>query len=84
MLELHGWGDLQTELNTLSKRGEWVEMGTLIDDDMLEAFAVICPLDEVATEVRNRYEGMFDRFSFYGPYRCRADALAHRAGRLPH
>ncbi len=66
VLELHGWGDLQTELNTLSKRGEWVEMGTLIDDDVLEAFAVICPLDDVATEVRNRFEGMVDRFSFYG------------------
>ena len=43
VLELHGWGDLQTELNTLSKRGEWVKMGELIDDDMLDAFAVVAP-----------------------------------------
>ena len=35
VLELHGWGDLQSELNTLSKRGEWVKMGELIDDDVL-------------------------------------------------
>ena len=35
VLELHGWGDLQTELNTLSKRGEWVQMGELIDDEVL-------------------------------------------------
>src|SRR5437588_3024272 len=34
VLELHGWGDLQTELNSLSKRGEWVQMGELIDDDI--------------------------------------------------
>ena len=27
VLELHGWGDLQDELNALSKQGEWVEMG---------------------------------------------------------
>ena len=33
VLELHGWGDLQTELNTLSKQGEWDEMGRRIDDD---------------------------------------------------
>ena len=33
VLELHGWGDLQDELNRLSKQGEWVEMGELIDDD---------------------------------------------------
>lgn len=68
VLELHGWGDLQSELNTLSKRGEWVEMGRLIDDDVLEAFAVICPLEDVATEVRNRFDGMVDRFSFYATY----------------
>ena len=35
VLELHGWGDLQPELNTLSKQGEWVKMGELIDDDVL-------------------------------------------------
>src|SRR5580692_2093551 len=40
VLELHGWGDLQTELNTLSKRGEWAEMGRRIDDEILDAFAV--------------------------------------------
>jgi probable F420-dependent oxidoreductase len=68
VLELHGWGDLQSELNTLSKRGEWVKMGELIDDDVLNAFAIVCPLDQVATEVRNRFEGMVDRFSFYAPY----------------
>jgi probable F420-dependent oxidoreductase len=69
VLELHGWGDLQSELNTLSKRGEWVKMGELIDDDVLNAFAIVCPLDQVATEVRNRFEGMVDRFSFYAPYK---------------
>ena len=69
VLELHGWGDLQPELNTLSKRGEWVKMGELIDDDVLNAFAVVCPLDKVATEVRNRFEGLVDRFSFYAPYK---------------
>ena len=35
VLDLHGWGDLQDELNRLSKEGRWGEMGTLIDDDML-------------------------------------------------
>ena len=40
VLELHGWGDLQDDLNRLSKQGQWVEMGELITDDILEAFAV--------------------------------------------
>ncbi len=72
VLELHGWGDLQPELNTLSKRGEWVQMGELIDDDILNAFAVVCPLDKVAGEVRNRFEDVVDRFSFYAPYQVEA------------
>jgi probable F420-dependent oxidoreductase len=69
VLELHGWGDLQSELNTLSKRGEWVKMGELISDEVLEAFAIVCPLEKVASEVRSRFEGLVDRFSFYAPYR---------------
>ena len=69
VLELHGWGDLQPELNTLSKRGEWEKMGELIDDDILNAFAVVAPLDEVAAEVKKRFGGLIDRFSFYAPYK---------------
>ena len=37
-----------TELNTMSKRGEWEAMGELITDEMLDAFAVVGPLDDVA------------------------------------
>ena len=40
VLDLHGWGDLQDELNSLSKQGEWVKMGDLIDDEILTTFAV--------------------------------------------
>jgi probable F420-dependent oxidoreductase len=69
VLELHGWGDLQPELNTLSKRGEWEKMGELIDDDVLNAFAVVAPLDQVAAEVRKRFDGLVDRFNFYAPYK---------------
>jgi probable F420-dependent oxidoreductase len=69
VLELHGWGDLHPELNTLSKRGEWVKMGELIDDDILNAFAVVAPLDQVAVEVRRRFGALVDRFSFYVPYK---------------
>jgi probable F420-dependent oxidoreductase len=69
VLELHGWGDLQPELNTLSKRGEWVKMGELIDDEVLDAFAIVCPLDEVATQVTARFGDVVDRFSFYTPYK---------------
>jgi probable F420-dependent oxidoreductase len=68
VLELHGWGDLQTELNTLSKRGAWEQMAELIDDDVLNTFAVIGPLDDVAGKVLERFGGLVDRFNFYAPY----------------
>ena len=41
VLEHHGWGDLQPDLNRLSKEGKWVEMGGLIDDEILHTFAVV-------------------------------------------
>ena len=73
VLELHGWGDLQTELNTLSRRGEWVKMGQLIDDEVLRAFAVVCPIDEVADQVKARVGDIVDRFTFYAPYKMDPD-----------
>ena len=68
VLEAHGWGDLQTELNTLSKRGQWVEMGNLIDDDVLRAFAVVGSPEEIAPQIAARYGDIIQRISFYAPY----------------
>jgi probable F420-dependent oxidoreductase len=61
VLELHGWGDLHTELHRLSLAGEWDVMGSLIDDNILDAFAVVAPLDTVATKIRDRCDGVIDR-----------------------
>jgi probable F420-dependent oxidoreductase len=68
VLELHGWGDLQTELNTLSKRGDWVQMGRLIDDDILGTFAVVGAPEAIGAELRRRYGDVVSRVSFYAPY----------------
>jgi probable F420-dependent oxidoreductase len=73
VLELHGWGDLQTELNALSKQGEWVKMGELIDDDIFHAFAVVAEPEGVAGELKRRYSGVVDRCSFYAPYKSDPD-----------
>ena len=69
VLDLHGWGELQPELNALSKQGKWVEMGERIDDDMLSTFAVVATPEGVGRELANRYGGLVDRCSFYAPYR---------------
>jgi probable F420-dependent oxidoreductase len=68
VLELHGWGDLQTELNTLSKRGEWDEMGRLIDDEVLNAFAVVGSPDEIPKMLNARFGDVVDRLNFYTRY----------------
>lgn len=61
VLALHGWADLHTELHRLSRQGDWDAMGTLIDDDVLAAFAVVAPLDELAEALRARCDGAVDR-----------------------
>ncbi|HUO40342.1 MAG TPA: LLM class F420-dependent oxidoreductase [Mycobacterium sp.] len=61
VLDLHGWGDLHTELHRLSLDGEWDAMGSLIGDEMLAAFAVVGPADTVAAALRSRCEGSVDR-----------------------
>jgi probable F420-dependent oxidoreductase len=61
VLDLHGWGELHSQLHRLSKQGRWDAMGELIDDDVLDAFAVVAPLAEVAEALRKRCDGAIDR-----------------------
>lgn len=63
VLESIGMGTLQHELLHLSKQGKWEEMGSLIDDDTLSAFAVIGEPDSLAQQVLQRYGGLADRIS---------------------
>jgi probable F420-dependent oxidoreductase len=65
VLELHGWGELQTELNAMTKVGRWKEMGQLIDDDILNAFAVVAEPDKVAAQILARYGDLFTRLHLY-------------------
>ena len=68
VLDMHGWGELQDELNTLSKQGEWAKMGTLIDDEILNTFAVVGEPEDIAPELSQRYGDVIQRISFYAPY----------------
>jgi probable F420-dependent oxidoreductase len=73
VLDVHGWGGLQDELNALSKQGKWAEMGELIDDDLLNTFAVVGTPEEIAPELAKRYGDAIQRISFYAPYRSDPD-----------
>jgi probable F420-dependent oxidoreductase len=68
VLDVEGWGDLQTELNGLSKQGRWAEMATTIDDTMLATLAVQGSPKECAAEILARYGDVATRLAFYQPY----------------
>jgi probable F420-dependent oxidoreductase len=68
VLEIHGWHDLQPQLNALSKQGKWVEMGDLITDEILNTFAVVGEPEHIAPELTKRYGDIIQRLSFYAPY----------------
>jgi probable F420-dependent oxidoreductase len=76
VLELHGWGHLQDELNALSKQGEWVKMGELVDDEILNTFAVVGEPEAIAPELSARYGDVIQRISFYAPYASDPDRWA--------
>jgi len=68
VLELHGWGDLQAELNALSKQGKWEQMSHAISDEVLDTFAVVGEPSALAPELSRRFGGVLDRLSLYTPY----------------
>ena len=81
VLDAHGWGDLQPELNTLSKQGRWDEMGTLVDDEILTTLAVCGEPAAIGPEIMRRFGDVADRVGFYMPYLIDPGAVAEvRAG----
>jgi len=79
VLARHGWEELGVELTTLSRSDRadrWEAMGSLVDDDVLDAFAVVAEPDALAAAILGRFDGLVDRFSFYTPYEIDAAVLA--------
>jgi probable F420-dependent oxidoreductase len=68
VLEAHGWGAAQDDLNRLSKQGAWAEMGSLVTDDMAHAFAVIGRPSHVARELAARFGADFERVTVSTPF----------------
>jgi probable F420-dependent oxidoreductase len=61
VLGMEGCGDLQPELNTLSKQGKWDDMGLLITDDILARFAIVAEPDQVIPQFKDRFGDLVDR-----------------------
>lgn len=79
VLDLHGWGELQPQLNAMSKAGQWAQMGELISDEVLHTLAACGTPQQIAEHVRQRVnaaDGMADRVCLYQPGPIAADVLA--------
>ena len=63
VLDSIGAGELQGELNALSKQGRWVEMGNLIDEDVMREFSVVAEPDGIAAGIKSRFGNVVDRTS---------------------
>jgi probable F420-dependent oxidoreductase len=67
VLDLHGWGDLHVELNTLSKQGRWDEMVPLVSDEVLHAMCSVGSEREIAADLMARYGGLAHRVRLNRP-----------------
>ena len=68
VMALHGWGDAAEQLSALARRGEWGEMPAQVSDEMLDAFAIVCPPEELGARLKERYAGLVDRIGLYLPF----------------
>jgi hypothetical protein len=68
VLDLHGWGELADELYLLSLQSRWAEMGNLIDNEVLNEFAVVVEPSNAAAELRRRFGDLMTRLTIYAPY----------------
>jgi probable F420-dependent oxidoreductase len=68
VLDLHGWGELQADLNALARAERWNDMQNLISDEVLDAFAIVARPDDIAQALQRRFGDLVTRISLYLPY----------------
>ena len=77
VLDAIGCADLQGDLEGVVKQGRWDELPGLVDDDVLDHFALRGTLEELPALIRARYGGYYDRAVPYLPLgETDADRLA--------
>ena len=75
-LDAHGWGDLQPELNRMTKAGLWADMARLIEDEVLDTLCIRGTPTEAGRALRQRFGGIADRVSLSVPYHIAPATLA--------
>ncbi len=68
VLAIHGWEAKGEQLNAAVKRGEWGEIGKIVDEAMLREFACVGTPAQVAAQLQARYGEVAARITFSAPY----------------
>jgi hypothetical protein len=55
------------------REDKWTAMRDLVDDDVLDAFAIVAEPADVGLRVRERFDGLVDRFGVYASYPAAPD-----------
>jgi probable F420-dependent oxidoreductase len=71
--ESEGYGEVARNLQQLARAQRWDEMAALVDDRMLDTYAVIGTYDEIAAKLRARYEDVATAIEFAIPLAGQAD-----------
>jgi probable F420-dependent oxidoreductase len=75
VLAHHGWSALHDEARTLTKHNRWHELAGLIDDEVLNTFAVVSGIDNVGIALRDRFGTLVDRVTLSLPYQAADDLI---------
>ena len=75
VLAHHGWTALHEEARALTKSGRWSDLASLVDDDVLNTFAVVGDVEAVRSGLRERFAGLVDRVTLSMPYRAADDLV---------
>lgn len=61
VLDLHGWGELGAQAHLLTRQARWAELPDLVDDEVLDTFAVVAKADQLGPVLAERYAGLLTR-----------------------
>jgi probable F420-dependent oxidoreductase len=68
VIEHHGWGRVADGLAGHARHGRWDEMAALVDDGMLDAFAVVCSPADARAALDRHAAGLIERVAPYAPF----------------
>ncbi|WP_243391585.1 TIGR03617 family F420-dependent LLM class oxidoreductase [Pseudohalioglobus lutimaris] len=63
VLACHGWEQLHSDALQMIRQGEWAQLNDLVDDEILNTFAVVGTPAEVAEKISTRFAGKVQRVS---------------------